>query len=108
MKYHKIRGVALEVCTAEQKIAYNIAARNRDIVRIAFETKPTAEGWREYIAAFVETQMHLFRCAYDYTPGKYDEEAIAGVLAAGIGEYIARPYHIAGSYAAVGEWFPKV
>ena len=31
MKYHKIKNIPLEVCTAEQKIAYNLASSYADL-----------------------------------------------------------------------------
>lgn len=41
LQYHKIRGVDKSVCTAEQKIAYNMASRIYGDIRFA-------KAWQQY------------------------------------------------------------
>lgn len=41
LKYHKIRNVDMQVCTVEQKIAYNLALRYRHIVKSQLDKCPT-------------------------------------------------------------------
>lgn len=41
LQYHKIRGVDKSVCTAEQKIAYNMASRIYGDIRFA-------KVWQQY------------------------------------------------------------
>lgn len=90
MKLHKIRGVVLNVCSAEQKIAYNIAfswaLNGHDVT--------------------TEKMLQSFRRGHDYKPGRFDEEAIAAALAAGYPSYLAADAPVASSYEQVGQWFP--
>ena len=98
MKYHKIRNVPLSVCTAEQKVAYNLAwAWGRTLADGGcFST------WPEIARKLCE----LYTMGYDYTPGKYDIDAIFCALNAGLENYYHAKYHILGSYEEIGRMFP--
>lgn len=81
MKLHKIRGIDLSVCSAEQMIAYNIANANHDIFTTAEEMLKT------------------------YTPSsKYNLDAIKQALTNGLQKYLERPF-IATNYESVGKTF---
>lgn len=108
LKYHKIRGVPLEVCTAESKIAYNMAFS----AHISFQEKwdkARAEKlpafiFNEFVYDIIEFEMNSYRCAYDYKPGKYNEDAIQDCLRWGLENYMDNPF-IASDYAKIGEVF---
>ena len=108
MKYHKIRGVGKTVCTAEQKIAYNIAGRlvsyktNFDRVNAV---NPGAA--RSDCVQLAHEGLKHYRMAYDYTPEKFDEDAIFSALNAGLYDYLAKPF-IATSYEQIGAAFPAL
>ena len=72
MKYHKIRNVPLNVCTAEQKIAYNLACRYYDLVIKEYNRLPMQFQKTELINKSIQKIMELYRC----NKTKYDEEDV--------------------------------
>ena len=107
MKYHKIRGIDLEVCTAEQKIAYNMAFRahisfQEDFDRVNAVNPGNA---RADCVTMAQKSLEWYRMAYDYKPGRYDEDAIYAALLAGLYDYLCKPF-IGTSYKQIGEAFP--
>lgn len=111
MKYHKIRNVPLTVCTAESKIAYNLAFQAHINYQDEYD-KAKAQGIpRSTIKGFVfdliELEMRGYRNAYDYKAGEYDEDAIQCCLNAGLEKYLDKPF-IAGDYERIGKAFPSL
>ena len=102
MKYHKIRNVPLNVCTAEQKIAYNLACRYYDLVIKEYNRLPMQFQKAELIHQVIQKIMELYRC----NKTKYDEDAIFSALNAGLENYINLKYHVLMSYKEIGETFP--
>lgn len=95
MKYHKIRNVPLNVCTAEQKIAYNIAFANYTWIR------QTGVNWR------AEIQKICSRYAKDPKFQRYNMDAVQSALYAGFEEYAYYPF-IATDYEKIGKAFPAL
>lgn len=97
MKYHKIRGVELSVCTSEQKIAYNLAFANYDIVIHSdrFANWADAAQWI----------VNLYKSSYTYDQNKFDIDAIFCALNAGLESYCKKPF-IASTYEEIGNAFP--
>jgi len=102
MKYHKIKSVPLDVCTAEQKIAYNIAFSWRDCWIHACGCKDAAK----YNAARL-AQEAIASYKRNYPESKYDIDAIFSALLNGIPAYIEQPF-IATSYEQIGRVFPAL
>lgn len=107
MKYHKIRNVAKETCTAEQKIAYNLAFRvhinyQDDFNRVNSINPGSAKHDAVKLAS---DAIRTYTLAYDYKPGKYDLDAIQAALNAGLYEYLCKPF-IATDYERIGKAFP--
>lgn len=103
MKLHKIRNVPLDVCCAEQKIAYNMAFcihinRGDEYLALADAAKPQA------IDRMVEDALVDYRNAYTYQPGKYNEDAVAKFLKNGLAKYLEN-YFIATGYEEIGITF---
>ena len=107
LTYHKITGVDKNVCTAEQKIAYNMAFDSHINFQEKFDAalKLSGAAVADVIAQIVDFQMKSFRWSYTYKPGKYNEDAICSALRAGLEDYLRKPF-IAWDYAAVGKAFP--
>lgn len=97
MKYHKIKGVGKSICTAEQKIAYNLSFAYIDYIKRAGYDVPTA----------AHKLVELYQNGYDYIPGKYDIDAIFSALLAGLKNYCNRPF-IAADYETIGKAFPAL
>lgn len=106
MKYHKIKNVPLSVCTAEQKIAYNLAFSWHEITKKNYNKMPCAFQKNEVIYHFIRTMIECYKSAYDYKPGKYDIDAIFCALNAGFEKYINSDYSILNSYEEIGKMFP--
>lgn len=106
LKYHKIRGVNMDVCTAEQKIAYNIAFRLEisygDIFRKHGTLSEAAKA--EAIARYIQKGMRDYTLANENS--RYNVDAIFAALNAGLKNYLESSHHILTSYAEVGEAFP--
>lgn len=54
VKYHKIRNVPLEVCSAEQKIAYNLAFN----IHINYDYDPTVHS-KAIVNLLADSQNHI-------------------------------------------------
>ena len=99
MKYHKIKNIDKSVCTAEQKIAYNLAwyeccgAENLT----ADDCENVIEGCMKHWS------REIAKCPKS---AQYDSDAILASLNAGMRNYIASGCRIPSSYEAVGEMFP--
>ena len=103
MKTRKIRNVAKEVCTAEQKIAYNLAFR----AHISFGDKyRTATSGVDKSNIFV-TARDIEIAAFKRECGdkKYNIDAIFVALNQGLKDYLSKPF-IATDYAEIGKAFP--
>lgn len=104
MKYHKIRNVSKEVCTAEQKIAYNLARARYSVHKKEFDRVNTANPG----AARNDCERLVCLWMDIYTYGdkvRYDVDAIACALRSGIYDFMCNPF-IATSYEQVGRAFP--
>ena len=99
MKYHKIKNIDKSVCTADQKIAYNLAwyecfgAENLT----ADDCENVIEGCMKHWS------REIAKCPKS---AQYDSDAILASLNAGMRNYIASGCRIPSSYEAVGEMFP--
>lgn len=94
LQYHKIRGVDKSVCTAEQKIAYNMASRIYGDIRFA-------KAWQQYdsgkVPAFLQndweskairTYFTTWQRDYNKASAHYNEDAIFSALRAGLHDFI--------------------
>lgn len=109
MKYHKILNVAMDVCTAEQMVAYNIAFA----VHINYQDKYDKAKAISSICAddivrdIILMEVQNFKKGME--EGRYkksfDLDAIQACLNAGIADYLDKPF-IATLYEQVGKAFP--
>lgn len=94
LQYHKIRGVDKSVCTAEQKIAYNMASRIYGDIRFA-------KAWQQYdsgkVPAFLQNDWEskaireyftTWQRDYNKASAHYNEDAIFSALRAGLHDFI--------------------
>ena len=94
MKFHKIRNVPLNVCTAEQKIAYNLASSYADCIK--------GKTW----LCDTDISRWLLAIYMDSTQkDKYDLDGIFCALNAGTVNFVKHPF-IATSYKQIGDAFP--
>ena len=106
-KYHKIPNVALEVCTAEQKIAYNLAFAYGDPYRKEYHRMPMQFQKAEVITAAAREMLKLYRMGYDYKAGKYNEDMIHSSLLSGLENYFNfNQSGVVGGYEEIGKIFP--
>lgn len=90
LQYHKIRGVDKSVCTAEQKIAYNMASRIYGDIRFA-------KAWQQYdsgkVPAFLQNDWEskaireyftTWQRDYNKASAHYNEDAIFSALRDGL------------------------
>lgn len=100
---HKIRNTPRETCTAEQKIAYNLASTYghlyEDEFREAANQSPEAAAEKARFSA-----LDIMSRFYSGDP-RWNVAAVTSALLHGLGGYMARPF-IATDYAAVGAAFP--
>lgn len=106
MIYHKIRGVDKSVCTAEQKLAYNIAFRisNDSRYNWAQDASASARSAAEYRAT--ADYLHVWTQDHADAANKYSTDAIFCALRAGLHGYLISGAPIATSYEQVGRMFP--
>lgn len=107
MKYHKIRNVPLDVCTAEQVVAYNLAFRahiNYDRrFRQALDFSDACAF--DLVLNIVHKSISSYMSMDNYDPKKRDVDAIQAALSAGLFDYMKNPF-IASEYVSIGKAFP--
>ena len=106
MNYHGIRGVKKEVCTAEQKIAYNIAFMWGDVVKKQYNKLPMQFQKSGLIEQYVRKMVSNFRDTYGDKPNKYDIDAIFCALLGGFENYVKAGCPSYRSFEEIGEMFP--
>ena len=103
MKCHKIRGIDLKICTAEQKIAYNYAFMWVDCGKKIFNSSNSesvkSEELQNIINAVVES---IKRSGTDRT---YNIDAIITAFRNGFRGY-CKNFFIASDYESIGKAFP--
>ena len=110
MKYHKIRNVPLDVCTAESKIAYNAAFLHAADYRETWrKTKDKYAGWArsEFIHEAVNWCMK-FVMRDENIMKRYDVDAIQCCLNAGMENYFNHEHIFLNSYEEIGNIFKSL
>lgn len=109
MKYHKIPNVEKTVCTAEQKIAYNLASNIP--FNLVEEWKNSFESGFEVNKAATIAKIIKWLLTF-YNDGRYDKDAIFCCLNAGLQSYLenskSKTGRILTSYEEVGKAFPAL
>lgn len=109
MRYHKIRGVEKSICTAEQKIAYNVAFYRTDEYRDTWK-KHKDEYLRfqqkEFILDAVKWCMRFIKMD-EAICKKYDIDAIESALRNGLENYWNGKV-VFSSYEEIGQTFPAL
>lgn len=108
MRLHKIRGVEKEVCTVEQKIAYNMAFNAHINFGDQYE-KIKASGCEAAIAECVikirDAELRWYQDNPNYKNVKCDIDGVFVALNNGLRNYLDR-FFIANDYKTIGERFP--
>ena len=106
LKYHKIKNIPLEVCTCEQKIAYNLAFSVGLNGKEKYHNVLTGIQKAELIHRYVRECMSIWKNNPEYNNSKYNQDAIFSCLNAGLEKYFESKYSILTSYEAIGKMFP--
>ena len=109
MKYHKIPGVEKSVCTAEQKIAYNLAFR----AHISFQTewdkarRISAVCADDLLRDIIKIEMENLKRDIKRSEKKthFNVDAIQSCLNAGLAAYLDSAF-VAWDFESIGEAFP--
>ena len=105
MTYHKIKNVEKTVCTAEQKIAYNLAFANHINHGTKYNELSCTIAKEEAVFKMIASDMKCFKLSYTYKEGQYNEDAIFSALRSGLKNYMDKPF-IANNYEEIGKTFP--
>ena len=101
MKLHKIKGVDKEICSAEQKIAYNMAFADLDAIRRVIKE------YGEATAVHYSCKLRDGHISVLKDQGcNYNLDAVFCAYNAGILDYCKGKSHIFTSYAEIGKCFP--
>lgn len=95
MKCKKIRGVAKDICTAEQKIAYNFA----------FAERINSNDGKRYGIDDIISDVRR-RVENDEEFQGFNREAIMTAFLNGIEDYMKLDAYLARNYEEVGKMFP--
>ena len=101
MKGHKIKGVDRNVCTCEQKIAYNFAFMWYDTGRRILNSEGTDEEKEEEISTRIYKNV---KNSLEDMRKKYDVELIMEVFKHGFKNYCLN-FFIANDYESIGNCF---
>lgn len=102
MKCHKIRGVDLKICTAEQKIAYNYAFMWVDCGKKIFNSDSPESVKSEELQNIINSVIEsIKRSGTDRT---YNIDAIITAFRSGFREY-CNNFFIASDYETIGKAF---
>ena len=93
----------MEVCTAEQKIAYNLAFRWADLYQKSYDEATTEILKSEIIFKTIRFCIDDYRAKND---SKYNLDAIQCALNAGMKNFFDTKYKILTSYEDIGKTFP--
>lgn len=103
LKYHKIRNVDMDICTAEQVVAYNTAYRIYIDSRFNWKADAPRFIMLEAIQYAIDDYVELLKkqgC-------KYNIDAVQCCLRAGLDSYLfSAKQHILTDYDEVGKAFP--
>lgn len=103
LQYHKIPNIEKSICTAEQKIAYNIAFRNHISYGEQFKKLPTEIARKEAASKMIRLSLKEWKT--NKNAEKYDIDSIFAALNAGLEKYLLHPF-IASDYETIGKGFP--
>jgi hypothetical protein len=106
MKYHGIGGVNKTVCTAEQKIAYNLAWSYKDLLIPKYNT--AVWGFEKNIIIRDSVKYLTEQFEKNHPNSKYDIDSIYCCLGAGLEEYYKNGGKILWSYEDIGSAFPAL
>ena len=106
MKYHKIRGVDLSTCTAEQKLAYNIAFSIYGDPRYNWSANASRAAIDAAEQKAIADYLTIWTRDHASAAAKYNTDAIFCALRAGLHDYLFGSYHIFCGYAQIGKAFP--
>lgn len=102
MRMHKIHGVDKNICTAEQKIAYNYAFSHRNWLEKIYKSDSTEVVKSE---AYQDVISLVIKCLKDNgTDKRYNIDAIIHCFRNGIENYM-KQYSILNSYKEIGKTF---
>lgn len=106
MQYHKIYRVPLEICTQEQKIAYNLAFYWLGTIQRKLSGFPDDDRdaiMRGSIAVTAQAMTRDF--CKSYPNSRANPDGIQSALNAGLYGYLKNP-RIAATYEEIGKMFP--
>lgn len=106
LRYNSIQGIDKKTCTAEQKIAYNLAFRCYITYQDSYKALGSNFAKSRAIIDMVNDAIKKYCAAYDYVPNKYNLDGIKAALQAGLRSYMEKNGPIASSYKEIGEMFP--
>lgn len=107
IKYHKIRGVEKSVCTAEQKIAYNMAFVIYINRGAEYEKMTTAAEKSAARARWINYECESFK--RNYPNNKTDLDGVFSALSAGLADYLTKEgFFIASRFEQIGKAFPAL
>ena len=93
----------LNVCTCEQKIAYNLAFSNAHIFKKAYNAMPMQFQKSDVIHEAVQFCMKMW--GHNEKADKYNADAIFCALNAGLENYIKNNCPILATYEDIGKMF---
>lgn len=104
MKYHKIRNVPMSICTAEQKIAYNLAFSYGSNFKKEFDRMPMQLQKSDVVFTAIHFCLKIW--GNNEKANKYNIDAIQCALNAGMEDYLKNNCPILASYEEIGKAFP--
>ena len=103
-KVKKIRNVDIDICCAEQKIAYNYAFSYYDIFWKKYQNAQNTAHKEEITQQAVDFVLKDIECI-DKTVSKYNVDVIIIAFRNGFENYCNLKHHILNSYEEVGTLF---
>ena len=103
MKCHKIRGIDLKTCTAEQKIAYNYAFMWVDCGKKAFNSDNSESVKSEELQNIINCIIKNME--QNGTNKRYNIDAVITAFRNGFRGY-CKNFFIASDYETIGKAFP--
>lgn len=107
MKYHKIRNVPIEVCTVEQKVAYNEAFSAYINFGETWKKCKTGLQRSDLVSQIVSYSIEKYKRMDDKFKSRCDIDSFSSSLRFGLEQYMDN-YFIATSYKEIGECFPAL
>lgn len=103
-RLHKLQNVSVSTCSAEQKLAYDLAVVYGDVYAPLYRKAADETEKEKVLRQAVDAMVCRYITSYSFSAGKRDVNALRTALRNGLPEHFRHPEYIH-EYATIGKRF---